>query len=106
MSDLKKIWRNRMNILEGVANSILIKQEIEKVAKSRLEICHSCTYFDPTGTSPKATIKGLPSCSACGCVLHLKVHCMSCNCGMEELGLTPLWTKELEQNEEDSLPLE
>lgn len=105
-SELKRIWKNRGAILEGVANSVLIKEEIEKVAKARMDICRSCPYYDPEGISEKVILRGLESCAACGCALALKTHCMSCNCGMEELGLTPLWEKELEQHEEDSLPLD
>lgn len=103
---LRKIWKNRGQILEGVANSLIIKEEIEKIARDRLDICRSCIYYDRDGTSEKVVLKGLEACSVCGCSLHLKVHCMSCSCAMEELEQTPLWTAELTTEEEDSLPLD
>lgn len=85
MPDLKKIWSNRKQILEGLGNSILIRQEIENIANQREVICMSneCGSYDSIGEG--CEIKGTqPCCSnltgGCGCVISLKIRALSSEC--------------------------
>ena len=107
MSKLRKIWKEKSKILEGVVNSVFIRQEIEKVAITRQAICenNTCGYYDKEGSSENTFIKGSPGCGICGCNIRFMTHSMSSQCSLKDLGLTPLWKAELTQEEEDSLPI-
>lgn len=59
--------------------------------KRRREICKSCFYYDRFGWSKEAKIKGFPACKACGCMIAEKTACISCECGMVEIGKDPKW---------------
>ena len=78
--DLKEIWKNKSSIAEGLKNNMFKKEHIEVIAHERLKICLVCPFYDPTGTSEKATFKGKPSCASCGCLTALKTRCLSCDC--------------------------
>ena len=99
---LKKLWENREQIFEGVVNSILVKEEVEAVAKERLLICvqNKCGSYDPVGEG--CDVPGTqPCCSnkngGCGCSIGLKIRSMSSECPKG------YWQAELTQEEEDSL---
>lgn len=93
LEKIRKIIKNRSQILEGLKNTILKKEDVEKVAELRMDICktNACGYYDPEGRSEKAVMPGSPCCGACGCSLALKTRCMSCKCGITDLGKEPLW---------------
>jgi hypothetical protein len=68
-------------LLEGATNSLLIKDEVEKVGQERLAICQSCDFC-----STNAKKKGYKSwrpdehCTKCGCNIAMKTRCMGCEC--------------------------
>lgn len=51
----------------------------------------TCSFYDPTGTSEKVILKGLPACSLCGCNTNEKTACISCHCALKDEGKQPLW---------------
>lgn len=73
-------------------NLIFKKRRIEHIAKIRYSICEHCKYGFFNGECAVPSKK--PCCGACGCILKVKVRCMSCRCGAEEEGLEPLWIEE------------
>jgi hypothetical protein len=106
LEKLYKISKSKAKIIEGLKNKIFKKEEVEEVAKERLEICRSnqCGFYDEKGISEMAVIPGIESCGACGCSLSLKTRCLSCRCGLEDVeGRIPLWENIISQEEEDEL---
>lgn len=105
--NLKRIWEHKREILDGVANSLFIRESIEQVALERTSICESnrCGFYDKEGISDKVNIPGVSSCGVCGCVIHLLTRSMHSKCSLHELGKQPLWESQLTKEEEDSLPL-
>src|SRR6187549_2692293 len=100
---LKKAWRNRGEILQGVSNSIWITQEVEAIAHERDQICRSneCGCYDPSGEG--CDVPALkPCCSnltgGCGCSLHLKTRSLSSAC---PLGY---WKAIMSEEEENQIP--
>lgn len=97
---LKGIWKNRRQILEGITNSILVKEEIEQIADLRNDICIICESYDTTGAGCEVPFTQ-PCCSnlngGCGCVLHLKQRSLSSSCPKDK------WPAILTQEEEDNL---
>jgi hypothetical protein len=79
---LKTIWDNKKNIFEGIKNKLFKKENIEELAKQRLEICRSnvCGFYDKEGKGENVIIKGSESCNNCGCNLELKTRCLHCAC--------------------------
>lgn len=73
------IWDNRKKILEGIKNSVLKSEDIEKLAEDRMNICRKCELLDTTGE--KCMIPGTaPCCGACGCKLSFKIRSLSSEC--------------------------
>ena len=95
---LKSIIKNIPDILGGVKNGLIKKQDVEDVALERAEICNICPI--------KGEVAGKENCSSkkygvvvkdfqydeddfrkegelhngCGCFLYLKQRCMGCAC--------------------------
>ena len=78
---------NVSHILEGINNSIFVKEEVEKIAKERHEICVDCPknslnkdkpFFDPG----KYFMEMRPDehCSMCACNLHAKTRSLHTDC--------------------------
>jgi len=101
---LKKLWKDKKQILEGISNSLFIREEVEKVAIYREERCQDCEFYDSSGSSPKVVLKGKPACSICGCNIKFLTHSLSSKCSRHEIGLEPLWIEELTEEEEKTLP--
>lgn len=101
LEKIKKIIKNRSQILEGLKNTVFKDEDVEKIAEARLDICktNACGYYDPEGKSEEAIVKGQPACAACGCALEVKVRCMSCRCGLETLNKIPLWVEMEKEND-------
>src|SRR5688572_28217843 len=82
---------NVLHILEGIKNSIFVKDEVEKIAAVRYELCKACPknsknsgqdFFDPG----KYYSKKRPDehCSMCACNLHAKTRSLHTNCPIEK----------------------
>ena len=76
MSTLKKIWKDRNKILEGITNTIIRDEFVEDVAKHRMEVCDACEY-----KGDKCLVPGTgPCCNDCGCSLSFKTRSLSSDC--------------------------
>jgi ribosomal protein L37E len=103
MVKLSTIWKNKTSIIEGIKNNMFKKEHVEEVYNHRLDICKSCTFYDPKGQSEKAVFKGSPSCGACGCPLSTKLRSLSTECGLTEVGETPLWGPVVDEETEEKI---
>lgn len=93
MSILKKIWENKSQILEGITNTIMKDEFVEKVAKNRRLICDECS-----NKGKKCAVKGTaPCCNLCGCSLTFKSRSLSSDCPDGK------WDAILTEEEEDKL---
>ncbi len=100
MKNLKKIWKNKDKIVEGVMNSIFTSKTIEDTAQFRLSICKSCESYDVQGVG--CVIPGTSPCcnqlnGGCGCSLHYKVRSLSSDCPKLK------WIAVMTQEQEDNL---
>ena len=84
---MRKIWKNKWKILEGLKNRIFKKAYIEKIYRERLSICAVCPFIDVDGDD--CYVPGTaPCCNKCGCELATKLRSLSSGCGDEE---NPRW---------------
>ena len=91
-----KIWKAKNQILEGIKNKIFKKEDIEIIAKERLDVCKECPHIDLKGD--QCYVKGTqPCCSLCGCDLSLKTRALSSACDDKR------WNALLSEEEEDKL---
>jgi hypothetical protein len=95
-----QIWKNKGQILEGVANSIFKKEDVEQIAEHRMTICRRCPLYDRTGDG--CMVSGTEPCcnkdkGGCGCSLKFKTRSLSSACPNSK------WDAELTQQEEDAL---
>ena len=90
---IQEIWKNKVLIIQGIWNYFFGSRKTKEVAKNRLQICQSnkCGFYDATGQSEKAFIKGEPACEVCGCHLSFLVASMESKCSLQELNQDPLW---------------
>ena len=94
--DLKKIWKNRKQIYEGIKNSVMRDDFVEDVAKKRMAICTECVEIDLKGS--KCEVVGTqPCCGNCGCSLSFKTRALSANCPIGE------WPALMTEKQEDKL---
>ena len=100
---LKKIWKNKFKILEGIRYSYFPNKYIEKIAAHRAAICETneCGFYDKLGVTEKIIVKGVPGCSECGCRILYKTHVLSAVCTLKDIGKTPLWDIEMTEKEEE-----
>lgn len=92
--NLKDIWKNKTQILEGLKNNLFKKEHIEELYEQRLEICKGCKFFDTKGDN--CNVKGTqPCCGHCGCSIGLKLRCLSCECPIKK------WEAILTKKEEE-----
>jgi hypothetical protein len=93
MSTLKKIWKDRNKILEGITNAIIRDEFVEDVAKHRMEVCNACEF-----KGDKCLVPGTsPCCNDCGCSLTFKTRSLSSECPQDK------WKALLSEEEEDKL---
>jgi hypothetical protein len=79
VNKIKKIWKNKWLIFEGMFNYYFTRKKIKRVAMWRMEICESCPLIDIKGS--KCEVPGTqPCCGDCGCSLAYKTHSMSSEC--------------------------
>ena len=82
---------NVLHILEGIKNSIFVKEEVEKISEERNQICAVCpknsanskeSFFDPGKYySAKRPDK---HCSMCACNLYAKTRSLHTNCPIDK----------------------
>lgn len=97
---LIQIWKSKGQILEGVANSIFKKEDVEQIAEARMEICFFCDLY--TESDEGCMVSGTSPCcnqqkGGCGCSLKFKTRSLSSECPMGH------WKAELSQEEEDMI---
>lgn len=96
MSKLNIIWKNRKQILEGIKNTVMRDEFVEKIAAKRQKICDSCVRKDVEGAS--CIIPGSqPCCNLCGCTLKIKLRSLSTDCPDLK------WGAVITEEEEDEL---
>lgn len=93
-----RLWKSKGQIFEGLKNSIFRREDVEEIAKERMEICAQCDTFDKEGSGCLAP--GTHPCcdqtkGGCGCSLELKTRSLSSACPKNK------WAAELSQEEED-----
>jgi len=85
---------NIKHIIEGIANSIFVKEEVEKIAEERYKICLACPknskvikeqkqYFPELKTDEGpyfSEIRPDEHCSMCACNIHAKVRSLHTSC--------------------------
>lgn len=96
LKNVIKIWKNKGQILEGITNSIFLREDVEEIAKERNVICKSniCNSYDITGEG--CVIPGSQPCcdqrnGGCGCSLKFAQRSLSKECpkGFWDIVLTP-----------------
>ena len=80
-NNLKNIWSNRKQILEGITNSLIRDEFVEDVARVRKELCDQCSS------------KG----NECGCSLGFKTRALSTECPLGK------WKALISEEDEDKL---
>lgn len=80
---------NLKHVLEGITNSIFVREEVEALASVRYEICKGCSknsnnkysssvVFDPGPYY--STNRPDEHCSMCACNIHAKVRSLHTEC--------------------------
>ena len=91
--NLKKIWKNRKEIYEGIKNATIRDDFVEDVAAKRLAICDECP-----SRGNECEVPGTGPCSnECGCSLHFKTRALSSYCPLGE------WKALMTEDQEDKL---
>jgi hypothetical protein len=99
--NVKKIWENKSQILEGLKNNLFKTEYTEKIAQERMSICNSCELIDKTGD--KCLVPGTnPCCGECGCSLSLKLRSLSSYCTHPN---GKKWDQVITEEEENQLNL-
>jgi hypothetical protein len=98
--NLIKVWKSKGQIIEGITNNIFKKEDVEDIARIRLNICQGCKLYDFTGKG--CMVPGTQPCcnqdkGGCGCSLKLKTRSLSSECP------TGKWKAEITEEEEDQL---
>lgn len=93
MSILKQIWTERHKIMEGIKNTIIRDEFVEKVAGLRYLECDTC----PSKGTDCAVPGTAPCCNECGCSLAFKTRSLSSECPLGK------WESLVTEDEEDQL---
>lgn len=97
-----KIWKNKNQIFEGIANSIFKKEHVEEIAQQRMQICEQCALYTVQNEGCMVA-KTTPCCDqtmgGCGCSLEFKTRSLSSSCPLTP----PKWEAVLSEEEEDKL---
>lgn len=99
-TNLFQIWKNKGQILEGIKNSVFVREDVEEVAHQRMQICNNCALLDVQGDG--CIVPGTQPCcderkGGCGCSLKLKTRSLSSSCPLEK------WLAVMDEKEEDLL---
>lgn len=96
LQKIKRIWKSKWLILEGVFNYYFTRKKIARIASYRHDICDTCPLIDLKGD--KCEVSGTqPCCSSCGCSLKYKTYSMSSECPHGR------WFAVMTEEEEDDL---
>jgi hypothetical protein len=86
--------------MEGIKNNVFKREDVERVADARMEICTNCSIYDPSGEGCMV-VGTAPCCNqdkgGCGCSLTFKTRSLSSECPKG------YWLAEMTQEEEDKL---
>ena len=78
---------NIKHIIEGITNSVFVREEVEKIAEERYSTCRSCPknssnkdkeFFNPGPYY--STVRPDEHCSMCACNIHAKVRSLHTDC--------------------------
>lgn len=86
------------HIIEGITNSIFVKEEVEKIADERYEICKVCPKNSKVIKTQRAEpasealepgpyyseIRPDEHCSMCACNIHAKVRSLHTHCPIDK----------------------
>ena len=93
---IKELWNNRNKIMEGIKNSVIRDEFVEKIAASRMIYCNTCVNKDNDGKD--CAVPGTqPCCKLCGCSLQFKVRSLSSDCPDSK------WKAVISEEDEDKL---
>ena len=92
-ANLKAIWKNRNQIIEGITNSIIRDEFVEDVASLRIEECNKCESQGNECAVPGTA----PCCNECGCSLAFKTRSLSSECPLGK------WKALVSEEEEEQL---
>ena len=87
---LPEIWKNKVQIAEGIKNLAFKKEHVEDLAKYRKSICKDCIWFNQNQKNKSLqelpqVIRELKSEEWLGQVLHSSNDkCIHCGCGLGE----------------------
>jgi len=96
MNKLKKIWKDRNKIMEGITNTLIRNEFVEDVARHRMEVCDACNQ-----KGDECLVAGTaPCCNECGCSLSFKTRSLSSECPHPD---GPKWKALVSEEEEDKL---
>lgn len=97
-----QIWKSRGQIIEGIANAVFKKEDVEQIAAERELICRMnlCGSYDESGAG--CMVPGTqPCCSeltgGCGCSLRFKLRSLSSSCPKGH------WDEVLSESEDQQL---
>jgi len=94
--NLKEIWKNRKQIVEGITNSVVRDEFVEHVSKLRMDICNDCPSKDTVGKECMV-LGSQPCCMLCGCSLGFKTRSLSSSCPAKK------WASIVSEKKEDEL---
>lgn len=81
MNLIRKAWKNKKQIVEGLTNTIFHKPALDTIISQRLQQCRNCNFYSENAkkTGYKTRRPDI-HCINCGCNIELKTSCMSCSC--------------------------
>lgn len=83
ISVLGTIWDNKILILSGIYRRIFKNDFVEVVAKSRKDICKSCSSYGGKCLVPYSG----KCCGECGCVIEYKIRSLGSECPLGKWGV-------------------
>lgn len=99
-NNLIALWKSKGQIVEGIKNSVFKKEDVEQIAKARMDICFYCDLYTVSDNGCMVVATS-PCCNqelgGCGCSLKFKTRSLSSECPMGH------WKAELDEQEEDLL---
>lgn len=84
---------NVKHIIEGIKNSVFVKEEVEKIAKERYEICKGCNKFSSNSDKPDfnpgpyySKLRPDEHCTVCACNIFAKTRSLHTSCPLNKWG--------------------